>query len=677
MYVKHLLRHAAKGSTELFFAPAPMRGGGMPSEADAMDAAVIWADVDQEFTEEQWALIERLDATVNESGGVGRHHVFVPLDVPHPPHVIKELNQVLRVALDGDSKQSPASFLRVPGSWNRKADPVLCRTVRLSSSRQTLPSIAQALRTGGESVGAQSRVSGERETPTGALSALTLPEMPEGFDYWARDLTSQRMRKVVREWNQRFTDGRNIQRHKATMAIVKDAIRYGLTVDEAYGFAMECSPLLDKQEEENGYSIAKDVARTWRREAASATPSRAVTEAAASESAGVRDEPAVTSADDDDSLIGEVVDGGDAFEERVAEELERLRIREEAQRRHRARERGEAKIPDILVGGDFLARELPAERHRIADLWPIDGRIMFNAKDKAGKTTTRNNLIRSLCDGSPFLGQFAMKVPEGRIIIVDNELSATMGQEWLQAQGILNPDKFAVVHLRGLMGSFDIRDKAVRKEWAERFKRAGSEDGIIILDCLYPLMLSLALDMNTQAGYVLEAFDSLLDESGTKEGTIIHHMGHQNERAVGDSRLGGWPDATWNLTLKKADDRTSPRLLSAYGRGVSLGKTELVYDPATHHLTTAAVDLGLTGEGDMGGDGAGGDGSGRQPLTAAEKRAWEVIQAVPRPTSKHRLFVASGLDKTKRGSFNRSVDNVIKKGYAEMDDSGMVSPVSA
>lgn len=311
MYMGHLLRHAAKGSTELFFAPVPMGGDGMPSEAMAKEAAVIWADVDQEFTAEQWALIERLDATVNESGGVGRHHVFVPLDVPHAPHVIKELNQALRVALDGDSKQSPASFLRVPGTYNRKGDPVLCRTVRLSSSRQTLPSVRQALRTGGESVSAQSRVGGERETPTGALSALTLPEIPEGFNWLDNKPGYARMRKCLREWNGRFADGRNIQRHKATMAIVKDAIRYGLTVDEAYAFAARCEPLVDKQEEENGYSIHKDVARTWRREAASTTPSSAVAEAAHTEGAGVRDEPALSANADD--VAADADDGPEKF----------------------------------------------------------------------------------------------------------------------------------------------------------------------------------------------------------------------------------------------------------------------------------------------------------------------------------------------------------------------------
>ncbi|MEU2114849.1 DUF3987 domain-containing protein [Streptomyces sp. NPDC016459] len=264
MYMPHLLSHAAKGNTELFFAPVPMSGGGMPSEATAQDAAVISSDVDHEFTEDQQALIERLDATVNESGGPGRHHVYVPLDTPHPPSVIKELNQALRVALGGDSKQNPASFLRVPGSYNRKGEPVRCRTVRLSSSRQTLSSVAQALRMDGESITAQSRVTSERETPTGALSAL--PSIPEGFKVNDHPFIKNEVRKA----NQRFGQDPSYRRYMATYPIVMECIKRGLSVDVAYAYAMTCEPLLDKQEEENGYSIQKDVARIWRREAGSA-----------------------------------------------------------------------------------------------------------------------------------------------------------------------------------------------------------------------------------------------------------------------------------------------------------------------------------------------------------------------------------------------------------------------
>src|SRR3546814_4930056 len=57
-----------------------------------------------------------------------------------------------------------------------------------------------------------------------------------------------------------------MRRYSAAIAIVKEAIKKNLTIHEAYAFALTSEPLLDKQEEENGYSIQKDVAKIWRRE---------------------------------------------------------------------------------------------------------------------------------------------------------------------------------------------------------------------------------------------------------------------------------------------------------------------------------------------------------------------------------------------------------------------------
>src|SRR3546814_11510704 len=75
------------------------------------------------------------------------------------------------------------------------------------------------------------------------------------------------MRKEVRIWNTRCNDPhQQMRRYSAAIAIVKEAIKKNLTIHEAYAFALTSEPLLDKQEEENGYSIQKDVAKIWRRE---------------------------------------------------------------------------------------------------------------------------------------------------------------------------------------------------------------------------------------------------------------------------------------------------------------------------------------------------------------------------------------------------------------------------
>ncbi|MFE3016637.1 AAA family ATPase [Streptomyces sp. NPDC059256] len=292
--VRRLLRQAEREGAELFFAPVPMSGEGMPSEAQAKDAAVIWADVDQDFTDEQRALIERLDATVNESGGVGRHHVFVPLDVPHPPHVIKQLNQALRVALDGDAKQNPASFLRVPGSFNRKGEPVLCRTVRLSSSRQTLPSVRQALRTDASSASEYQRASVAVED---AVSAAETFRKYAGKT--APGLGGMSPRRLLDKANGRFAEGNYDGRHKLASGLTKDLLRIGLSQGEALGVLLECDAATDKW---TPAQIAADVARVYSKEVPH-QPDSGAESRGQSTSAGVSAEPVVTSADDGGDVI--------------------------------------------------------------------------------------------------------------------------------------------------------------------------------------------------------------------------------------------------------------------------------------------------------------------------------------------------------------------------------------
>jgi hypothetical protein len=87
---------------------------------------------------------------------------------------------------------------------------------------------------------------------------------------------------------------------------------------------------------------------------------------------------------------------------------------------------------------------------------------------------------------------------------------------------------------------------------------------------------------------VLVAFDMLLAEIGTDEGMVVTHMGHQNERARGDSRLLDWPDALWKI-VRGGDDETDDRrsYFAAMGREVDVPEGLLSDDTATRHLTYA------------------------------------------------------------------------------------------
>ena len=68
---------------------------------------------------------------------------------------------------------------------------------------------------------------------------------------------------------------------------------------------------------------------------------------------------------------------------------------------------------------------------------------------------------------------------------------------------------------------------------------------------------------------------------------LVHHMGHANERARGDSRLQDWPDAIWRI-VRETEEPGSPRYFTAYGREVNILEGRLGFDEATRRLTYAA-----------------------------------------------------------------------------------------
>jgi hypothetical protein len=276
-------------------------------------------------------------------------------------------------------------------------------------------------------------------------------------------------------------------------------------------------------------------------------------------------------------------DGGqaeqiDARELEVRQELRRLEVREEARRRHRAGQ--SAARPPITSLDAFLAVQDEPVTFRIADLMPVGSRVLLAAQYKAGKTTLVANLLRALVDGVDFLGRSVTR-PNGRVVLLDGELDERMLRRWLRDQRIRNTDRIAVVSLRGRLSSLNLLDPGVRDEWAAELRALDA--GVVILDCLRPVLDALGLDEDKEAGRLCVAFDELLAAADVAEGLVVHHMGHQGERSRGSSRLRDWPDVEWKL-VRQDDDPASARYFSAYGRDVDVPETALRYDLATRRL---------------------------------------------------------------------------------------------
>lgn len=259
MSIDGLARSMVKKSdqgTEIFYAPTPMSGNKGRKKEQALPNVVVFGDADEGLTADAKAKLVELGACLVRSGGIHptngpKYHVYLLLTKEVSPSELETLNRGLKVFIRGDKFDS-TTLLRLPGTRNHKyPKSPLVRVERLADARHTPENLIKFL-----------GVEHTAESP--AATKLTLPTVPADFNPRAPQYA--RMRKVLREWNGRFQSG-SCRRYMATIAIVKDAIRYGFSMDEAYAFASLCEPLVDKQEDENGYRIQVDVARTWRREA--------------------------------------------------------------------------------------------------------------------------------------------------------------------------------------------------------------------------------------------------------------------------------------------------------------------------------------------------------------------------------------------------------------------------
>lgn len=290
--------------------------------------------------------------------------------------------------------------------------------------------------------------------------------------------------------------------------------------------------------------------------------------------------------------------GAASHEREIARELERLQVREEANRRLRA---GRAPDPTTLARpgtmADLLKLDLGEPGYLVENLWPENGRVVLTAAKKTGKTTMVGNVLRSLLDGGSFLGNFPVK-PGNKVYLIDNEMNSKALQKWYREFDAQHYENLFVECLRENREYgrrvFNPLDETNRAVWAERIAATGAN--VVVLDCLRPQMDALGLDENHEAGLFLDAMDALIQQAGVPHLLVVHHSGHLEGRARGDSRIGDWPDAEWKLN-KKTEQGT--RSFQAYGRDVSVPAQALKYtaenrllelDPDALRMEEAAKD---------------------------------------------------------------------------------------
>jgi len=285
-----------------------------------------------------------------------------------------------------------------------------------------------------------------------------------------------------------------------------------------------------------------------------------------------------------DGVDGDDEGGADGVDYWLMQEVEKQRRQREARRILDAEERPPSPMPEVLSLAELLARPEEETRWRIHGWQPAEARVILAAQYKAGKTTTTQNVIRSLIDGDDFLGQYRVEPVTGTIAVLDFEMSQSQLRAWLAEQTVGDAERVTVISLRGRASAFNILDPEVRTKWAKILAERNVE--YVILDCLRPVLDSLGLNEHTDAGRFLVPFDALLDEAGVSEAMVVHHMGHNGERSRGDSRIRDWPDVEWRL-VRETDEPSSDRYISAFGRDVEQDEQRLGYNTLNRHLIAA------------------------------------------------------------------------------------------
>ncbi len=288
------------------------------------------------------------------------------------------------------------------------------------------------------------------------------------------------------------------------------------------------------------------------------------------------------------------------------DELDQMRRRRKNNRTLDAEERAEKAaelrddIPAPVTLTDLLSEPDEEVNYALEGVLATGDRAVIVAPRKVGKTTMTANVCRSFADRAPFLGHFAAEART--VAVIDVEMSRQQTRRWLRDQGIQNTDAVRLIPLRGKASTFNILDDETRAEWAEVLR--GAE--VVVLDCLRPILDALGLNEHTDAGKFLVAFDALLAECGASEALVVHHAGHGENRARGDSRIEDWPDAIWYLGTEDKKDLAAERTFAAIGRDVDVPQGPLTFDPETRHLTYSppvpdaakvAKDLELTSRG--------------------------------------------------------------------------------
>jgi hypothetical protein len=274
------------------------------------------------------------------------------------------------------------------------------------------------------------------------------------------------------------------------------------------------------------------------------------------------------------------IDGQQWFHTSVLQELRRLRVRHEAQKRHDGERRAQSHLPPFDAGTleEMMAR--PTEPpFRVQDLMPSDGSTLVPAFRKTGKTTFLLNLALALLTGEDFLGRFGVRPIDGSLAVLNLEVSGRTIAQWAGEVGV-PANRLFIVNLRGRRNPFAHDED--REELAMLLRKRDVE--ALMVDPFVRAYTGKSQNDPSEVGAWLADLDRFArGDVGATDLVLSTHTGWEGERSRGSSALEDWPDSV--ITLVK--DSAQARYMHAFGRDVDVEEDRLEYDPATRRLTLA------------------------------------------------------------------------------------------
>ena len=557
----------------IFICPA-LRGEKRRVKGDGVNLRWLWADIDWEKVKNKAAVMQALKTlrpALVRSGTGNNYHVYVKLEEAVSLEEHYRLNQGLRDLLEADAKHPDNSLLRLPGTFNRKGRPVEVvwkRATSLVWGTQELIDTFPAIR--------DTRVVHEREVGDGTYDRVSLDNCPS----YARRVGKMSTDEAI---------GRFGTRHGAVYQVTMKLIKMGLSRDQIHTALENFEPGLEKQDEEQGYDLHRDIDRCIARHPV-LDPVDDLPVAA----------PAI-----EDNIPEEEFNRLKALEdeERLNLEADKIIWRKLAEARARQKMALAEFTPPPEQSTVLFSERLMAEpdeiEYLIHGVARVGDNVSITGQYKSGKTLFVCNLIRSLASQTPFLGSMEVaSMGASTVGFWSLEMTqAVLEDRYLRPQGMDENEASNLIIWHGRGYSIPLMSQ-VGKDWAVQWLRQEMVS-VWVIDSFARIcgMAGVEANDNDQVLALLRQLDEIKHEAGVSEMFLIAHTGRSGEardRARGATVFDDWADARW--VLERDGD---VRFLKVEGRDVELPKTSLTYNSDTKHLVlgsgtdTAVRDFGV------------------------------------------------------------------------------------